>query len=108
MLPRWLKQGLLRIQWLWRPRQLDRDLDEEFAFHMAMWEERKRMVGTAIATALLPTRRGTRVDPMGGAPPRKHRYPLELPTEARLQSKSRGCREGTCTRGRLAAPPRQV
>ena len=40
-----------RMKALFRRRQLERDLDEELAFHLAMREEKKRAAGMAAADA---------------------------------------------------------
>lgn len=41
----WLHQIWLRINRLWRRRQLDRDLDDELAFHFAMREQKNQAGG---------------------------------------------------------------
>ncbi len=57
MMPRWLRQGWLRIQSLWKSRQLDRDLDDEFAFHLAMQEQKNRSAGLDATEARYAARR---------------------------------------------------
>ena len=46
-----------RMKALFRRRQLERDLDEELAFHLAMREEKKRAAGMAAADARYSARR---------------------------------------------------
>jgi predicted permease len=44
-MPAWLTEILLRIKALFRRRRLDRELEEEMAFHLAMLEEANRALG---------------------------------------------------------------
>jgi predicted permease len=53
----WLNRQWLRITTLWRRRELDRDLEEEMAFHLAMREEKNREAGVAGAEARYAARR---------------------------------------------------
>jgi putative ABC transport system permease protein len=53
----WLNQLLLRVKALWRTRQLDRDLDDEMAFHLAMREQSLREDGAAAGDARAAARR---------------------------------------------------
>ena len=41
----WHHQIWLRVKALWERTQLDRDLDDELAFHLAMREEKNRAAG---------------------------------------------------------------
>lgn len=45
MFSEWLHQTWLRLKALWKRPQLDRDLREEVAFHLAMREEKNRLAG---------------------------------------------------------------
>ncbi|MGB7282391.1 MAG: ABC transporter permease, partial [Candidatus Acidiferrum sp.] len=45
MLSEWRNKSWLRIKSLWRRSQLDRDLDDELQFHLAMREEKNRLGG---------------------------------------------------------------
>ncbi|MGH9760180.1 MAG: permease prefix domain 1-containing protein, partial [Blastocatellia bacterium] len=53
----WLTRTWLRLKTLGRRRQLDRDLEDEFAFHVAMREERYRSGGLPSREAYLLTQR---------------------------------------------------
>ena len=46
-----------RVRALFRRRQLEKDLDEELAFHLAMREEKKRAAGVAAEEAKYAARR---------------------------------------------------
>ena len=46
-----------RVKALFRRKQLDRDLEEELAFHLAMREEKKRAAGVAAEEAGYAARR---------------------------------------------------
>jgi len=45
MLSEWLSSLRLRLRAIWKRSQLDRDLQEEMAFHLAMREEKLRAIG---------------------------------------------------------------
>src|SRR5580704_14371218 len=45
MFSEWRNKTWLRIRTLWKRSQLDRDLDDEVAFHLAMREEKNRLAG---------------------------------------------------------------
>ncbi len=45
MFSEWRNKTWLRIKTLWKRSQLDRDLEDEVAFHLAMREEKNRLVG---------------------------------------------------------------
>ncbi len=47
MLSEWRNKTWLRIKTLWKRPQLDRDLEDEVAFHLAMREEKDRLEGIA-------------------------------------------------------------
>jgi predicted permease len=47
----WLRQNWLRVKTLWKRPQLDRDLDDELAFHLSMRESKNRAAGLAAAEA---------------------------------------------------------
>src|SRR5271167_1071801 len=51
MAQEWLNKMRLRIRALFRRRTLDRDLEDEVAFHLAMSAEKKRAVGIAAEEA---------------------------------------------------------
>jgi hypothetical protein len=55
--PEWLYQTWLRLKALHRRRQLDRDLEAEVQFHLAMREEKRRSEGLADAEARSKARR---------------------------------------------------
>ncbi len=57
MLPEWMKASWLRVKALFRRKQLDRDLDDELAFHLALREERKCAEGVAAEEARYAARR---------------------------------------------------
>jgi putative ABC transport system permease protein len=45
MFSEWLNKTWLRIRTLWKRSQLDRDLNDEVAFHLSMGEEKNRLAG---------------------------------------------------------------
>src|SRR5580704_7948947 len=47
MFSEWRNKTWLRIKSLWKRPQLDRDLEDEVAFHLAMREEKNRLAGLA-------------------------------------------------------------
>src|SRR5580704_2752030 len=53
----WLHKTRLRIKAIWNRPQLDRDLNDEVAFHLAMREERNRIAGIAPEEARYAARR---------------------------------------------------
>lgn len=53
----WLVQLRFRIKSLWKRGQLDRDLDDELAFHVAMREKRNRAAGLDATEARHAARR---------------------------------------------------
>src|SRR5208282_5179469 len=53
----WLNQIRLRIKALWKRQQLDRDLDDELAYHLAMREEKNRLAGIDAEEARYAARR---------------------------------------------------
>ncbi len=57
MLSRWLNQVRLRFQSLWKGRQLDRDLNDELAFHLTMREQKNRSAGLGATEARYAARR---------------------------------------------------
>jgi predicted permease len=57
MFSQWLHQTWLRLKALWKRPQLDRDLREEVAFHLAMREQKNRLAGIAPEEARYAARR---------------------------------------------------
>ncbi len=57
MLPEWTKESWLRVRTLFKRKQLDRDLEDELAFHLAMREEKKRAEGIGAEEAKYAARR---------------------------------------------------
>jgi predicted permease len=53
----WVNKTWLRARALWRRRQLDRDLDDELAFHLVMREEKNRAAGIDTHEARYAARR---------------------------------------------------
>jgi len=53
----WLSETWLRVKLLWRRRQLERDLEDEIAFHLAMREQSCRQAGAETAEAAYAARR---------------------------------------------------
>jgi putative ABC transport system permease protein len=53
----WFTKFRLRIQALWKRQQLDRDLDDEVAFHLAMREQKNRAAGAPADEARYAARR---------------------------------------------------
>jgi putative ABC transport system permease protein len=53
----WLKQTLLRVRALWKRPQLERDLEDEVAFHLAMREDKNRAAGAPDDEARYAARR---------------------------------------------------
>jgi predicted permease len=53
----WMNQLRLRISALWKRKQLDRDLEDEVAFHLAMREERNRITDATSEAAHYAARR---------------------------------------------------
>jgi predicted permease len=53
----WLNQSWLRVKAIWKRSQLDRDLNDEVAFHLAMREEKNRHSGIAPLEARYAARR---------------------------------------------------
>ena len=45
MFSEWVNETWLRVKGLWKRPQLDRDLNDEVAFHLAMREEKNRRAG---------------------------------------------------------------
>jgi predicted permease len=50
-MPAWLRQNWVRVKMLWKRPQLDRDLDDEMAFHLSMRESKNRAAGLAAEEA---------------------------------------------------------
>src|SRR5580704_17044247 len=57
MFSEWLQQTWLRLKTLWKRPELDRDLGEEVAFHLAMREEKNRLAGVDPEEARYAARR---------------------------------------------------
>jgi len=57
MFSEWRNKTWLQIKALWKRPQLDRDLDDEIAFHLAMREEKNRAAGIDATEALHAARR---------------------------------------------------
>lgn len=57
MFPEWLNRTWLRLKAASKRRQLDRDLDDEVAFHLAMREEKNRVAGIDAEEARYSARR---------------------------------------------------
>lgn len=57
MLHEWLTAAKLRLEALAMRRQLERDLEEELQFHLAMREENNRALGLAAEDARTAARR---------------------------------------------------
>jgi predicted permease len=51
MFSEWLNETWLRVKALWRRSELDRDLDDELEFHLAMRDEKNRQAGLAAEEA---------------------------------------------------------
>src|SRR4026209_132724 len=56
-MPEWLNRLRLRLRALTRRHQLERDLQDEIAFHLTMREEKERQAGTPADQARLKARR---------------------------------------------------
>jgi predicted permease len=57
MFSEWRSKGWLRFKGLWKRSQLDRDLDDELRFHLAMREEKNRLDGADPGEARYAARR---------------------------------------------------
>ena len=57
MLAEWAHRAWLRAKGLWKRRQLERDLNDEVAFHLAMREEKNRASGMDADAARHATQR---------------------------------------------------
>jgi predicted permease len=57
MASEWLNKTWLRLKAIWKRPQLDRDLDDEVSFHLAMREEKNRIAGIDPAEARYTARR---------------------------------------------------
>lgn len=53
----WRNKTWLRLKSVWKRRQLDRDLSDEVAFHLAMREEKNRLAGINSEEARYAARR---------------------------------------------------
>jgi hypothetical protein len=56
-MPEWFHETWLRLKAFLRRRQLDRDLEAEFQFHLAMRKEKRQSEGLADAEARTQVRR---------------------------------------------------
>jgi putative ABC transport system permease protein len=56
-MPEWTNKTWLRLKALWKRRQLNRDLEDEVAFHLAMREQRNREAGLDASEAGYAARR---------------------------------------------------
>ena len=103
-----LNQLRLRLKAMLRQRQLDRDLDDEMAFHLAMREQANRASGLTPDDARMTARKqfGRQPEPRAPIAITAARRRMRMLVEASDAAPSHGtCRARSRAISRVAAPP---